>query len=199
MPPKTRERLLPFLGEALISGVEDDVLKNKITHWAIWSESREKISTLRSFFAAVKPRKVLIFTGRGDDVGKTAARLQYHHIAAGGLHGKMDKKGRRAALEDFRHSRTTALVTSDLAARGLDISGISHVIALDVPSEGGAYLHRAGRTARAGKEGIMVTIGDAEEMRALANLEKKLGIVIYPKERFGGGIAAPEIEEAEEI
>jgi superfamily II DNA/RNA helicase len=200
MPPKSRERLfsvtgeLPGMGEAGIDGAEEDVLRNKIHHWAIWSESREKIDTLRSFFVAAKPRKVLVFTARGDDVGKIAARLQYHHVAAGGLHGKMEKTSRRAALEDFRRGRLMALVTSDLAARGLDISGISHVIALDVPGEADAYLHRAGRTARAGKEGVMVTIGDAEEMRALAKLEKKLGIVIYPKELYQGTIAAPEVE-----
>jgi superfamily II DNA/RNA helicase len=83
-------------------------------------------------------------------------------------------------------------VSSDLAARGLDLPGITHVIALDVPADGEAYIHRAGRTGRAGKRGIMVSIGDEDEMRRLALLEKRLGLTVYPKELYGGRVVVPE-------
>jgi superfamily II DNA/RNA helicase len=104
----------------------------------------------------------------------------------------MDKKNRKQAIDDFRADRVKVLVASDLSARGLDIPGISHIIALDVGTGPEAYIHRAGRTARAGKRGVMVTIGNAEEMRTLARLEKKLGITVYPRELYKGTVVAPE-------
>jgi superfamily II DNA/RNA helicase len=199
LSPKSRERLLPLMGEKprSLTATDRDVLRQAIEHWALFAEERRKIGLLRSFLAAVRPRKALIFTARGAQVGNIAAQLQFHHLAAGALHGEMDKKARKQALDDFRRDRIRMLVTSDLAARGLDIPGISHIIALDVPQTGDPYIHRAGRTARAGNRGVMVTIGDAEELRRLSNLEKKLGIVIYPKELYGGNIMAPPPEEGE--
>ncbi|GHV82202.1 DEAD/DEAH box helicase [Spirochaetia bacterium] len=194
LPPKSRDRLLPFLGSSPVTEEHDghEVIRDRILHWAIFSEGRRKISTLRSFLAAARPRKALVFTARGGDVGNIVSQLQYHHLAASGLYGDMDKKTRKQALDDFRRDRLQILVTSDLAARGLDIAGISHIIALDVPNDSEAYIHRAGRTARAGNRGIVVTIGGEDEMRRLAALEKKLGIVVYPKELYNGKIAAPE-------
>jgi superfamily II DNA/RNA helicase len=196
MDRKSRERLLPLMGKTVGREEieEEDLLRDRITHWALWSEGRRKIATLRSFLAAVKPRKALVFTGRGGEVGNIVSQLQYHKIPAAGLFGDMDKKKRKAALDDFRADRARVLVSSDLAARGLDIPGISHIIALDVPAGVEAYIHRSGRTARAGKRGVMVTIGDGEEMRRLAALEKKLGITVYPKVLSRGGIYAPEPE-----
>jgi superfamily II DNA/RNA helicase len=73
------------------------------------------------------------------------------------------------------------------------------VIALDVPQDAEAYTHRAGRTGRAGKRGIMVSIGDEEEMRRLARLEKRLGLTVYPKELYRGRVAAPAEDETPEL
>jgi superfamily II DNA/RNA helicase len=100
----------------------------------------------------------------------------------------MDKKDRKEAVDSFRSGKAGVLVSSDLSARGLDFPDISHVIALDVPESKDAYIHRAGRTGRAGKRGIMVSIGDEIEMRRLAVLEKKLGIIVHPKELYGGKV-----------
>ncbi|MDR2785502.1 MAG: DEAD/DEAH box helicase [Treponema sp.] len=193
---KTRELILSLLDAEdrdfpLLESHDRAVLGERIQHWAIFSERRKKIDTLRSFLAAARPRKVLVFTAGAGEVGNILSRLQYHHIAASALFGGMDKGGRKQALDDFRKNRVTVLVSSDLAARGLDIDSISHIIALDVPQNGDAYIHRAGRTGRMGKAGIILTIGDAEEMRALAKLEKKLGIAIYPKELRGGKVTVP--------
>jgi superfamily II DNA/RNA helicase len=165
-----------------------------VEHWAFFCEGRRKTGLLRSFIAAADPEKALIFTGRGGEAGNIAAKLQHHKLAAGCLWGEMDKKSRKQALDDFRSGRIRFLVTSDLAARGLDIYGITHVISLDLSGDPDAYIHRAGRTARAGKRGIMVTIGDEAELRRLSAIEKRLGITVYPKELYGGRIAAP-VEE----
>jgi len=186
---KYKERLLPLLG----SNTTFIEAKEKITgieHWAFFSEDRKKISCLRSLLAAAKPKKALVFTARGGDAGNILSQLQFHHFAAGGIWGDMDKRARKAAMDGFRKGSLSVLVASDLACRGLDIPDLSHVIALDVPSDPELYLHRSGRTGRTGKRGIMASIGNEEEMYRLQKIEKKLGIVVYPKELYGGRILA---------
>jgi superfamily II DNA/RNA helicase len=191
---KNQDPLLPLMGSGvrIIETFEQEILRERIQHWAIWSEGRRKIQTLRSFLAAVKPKKALVFTGRSWDAEKIVSQLRDLSIAA--LYGGMDKNRRRDAMAGFRSGKITVLVSSDLAARGLDIPGITHVIALDVPRDGEAYIHRAGRTGRAGKRGLMISIGDEEEMRLLARLEKRLGLTVYPKELYRGQITAPAEE-----
>jgi superfamily II DNA/RNA helicase len=185
-----------FAGAEIIESEEREILRERIEHWAIFSEGRRKTRTLRALLSAIasgKSRcKALVFAGGNSEAGKIASLLQYHHIPAAGLSGGMDKKGRKGAVDAFRAGNISVLVASDLAARGLDIPGISHVIALDVPDDGEAYIHRAGRTGRAGRRGVMVSIGDEREMRRLAALEKKLGITVRPRELRGGMVCAPE-------
>ena len=172
---------------------EEDVLKKNIEHWAMHAESRDKIEVLKKFILAENPEKALIFTSRADQVENIYTKLAYKKIQCVPLHSKSDKRDRKAALDRFRGGKIKFLVTSDLAARGLDIQGITHIIQLDLPSDSDFFIHRAGRTARAGKKGINVVIGDEYELRKLSALEKKLGIVIYPKEIIYGKVCAPQI------
>jgi len=170
-----------------IESQSNEILQDKIEHWAIFSEKRKKEQTLRSLLAALNTKKkksrvkALVFTSRGDDAAVILSRLLYHRVSAAGLFGKIGKKPisgseRKEALDSFRNGSIEALVSTDLAARGLDIPDITHVIALDVPADSEVYIHRCGRTARAGKRGIMVTIGDETQMHLLAAMEKKLKI-----------------------
>jgi superfamily II DNA/RNA helicase len=187
---KIKDALHPLLDDALLIETEEhEILRERIEHWAVFSEGRRKTQTLRSFLSAARTKKVLVFLGRSFEAGKIVSTLQYHHIAAVGLYSKMDKKDRKEAVDRFRSGKAGVLVSSDLSARGLDFPDISHVIALDVPENKDAYIHRAGRTGRAGKRGIMVSIGDEVEMHRLASLEKKLGIIVRPKELFGGKVS----------
>jgi superfamily II DNA/RNA helicase len=201
---KARDRLLPLMGGA-VRTVESgglEVLRDQVEHWAIFSEDRQKIGTLCSLIAAIDKGKkgivkALIFTARGNHVENIAAQLQHRKLAAAGLWGGMEKKARKAAVDGFRSGSIRFLVTSDLAARGLDINDVGYIIALDTGEDQGAYIHRAGRTARAGKRGVMITIGSEADLRRLSKLEKNLGIIVYPKELYGGKIAAPS--ESDEI
>ena len=186
----------------IIESSDHEIIRERIEHWAIFSEKRRKIQTLRSLLAAIKGKKsrikALVFTSRNDEAGKILSQLQYHKVRAAGLFSKINNKPitgqeRKAALDSFREGKTEVLVSTDLAARGLDIPGISHVIAMDVPAESEVYIHRCGRTGRAGKRGIMVTIGDETQMRLLALLEKKLKIRVNPKELYEGRICVPEL------
>ena len=196
MSPQSRERLIPLLGEAVITleTEEQEILRERISHWAFFSEERRKISALCSLLIASRAKKALVFTARGGQVGNIVSRLQYHKIAAVGLHSDMEKKARKQAIDAFRSEQARVLVSSDLAARGLDIPAITHIISLDVPVSAEAYIHRAGRTARAGRRGVVASIGDAEELRRFVQLEKKLGITVYPKMLYKGRILTPEME-----
>jgi superfamily II DNA/RNA helicase len=197
-----------FSSAELIESSDHEILRERIEHWAVFSEKRRRVQTLRSLLAALKNKpskskkhriKALVFTSKGDEAGKILSQLQYHHIPAAGLFGKMNKKPltsteRKEALDLFRDGSIEALVSTDLAARGLDVKDITHVIALDVSQDSENYIHRCGRTGRAGKRGVMVTIGDETQMRLLASLEKKLKIRVMPKELYGGQICAPVLD-----
>ncbi|MDR0503686.1 MAG: DEAD/DEAH box helicase [Treponema sp.] len=195
-----------FKNAEIAQSDDHEILRERIEHWALFSEKRRKVQTLRSLLAAIKTRsskngksrvKALVFTSRNDEAGHVLSRLQYHHISAAGLFSKSGGKAlpgadRKTALDSFREGKIDVLVSTDLAARGLDIPGITHVIALDVPSDSEAYIHRCGRTARAGKRGVMATIGDETQMRLLVSLEKKLKICVYPKELYNGQVCTPQ-------
>jgi superfamily II DNA/RNA helicase len=170
----------------------EDVLKRNIVHWVFHSEGRDKIDTLRSFLLAEKPAKALVFTAIAGQVENIVAQLNFKKVPSSGIYAKLDKVERKRAIDDFRAGRSKVLVTSDLAARGLDIPDITHVIQLDVNENEDFFIHRAGRTARAGKSGINAIFGDEKELRNLARVEKKLGIVIYPKILYGGVVRTPE-------
>ncbi len=169
----------------------EDVLRKRITHWAIYAENRDKIETLRKLLAAENPTKALIFTSRADQVENIYNKLTYKKVQCAALHAKTDKQKRKAAIDRFRSGKEKILITSDLAARGLDIPEISHIIQMDFPGDEDFFIHRSGRTARAGKSGINVVIGDEWEMRHFAQLEKKLGITVYPKEIRNGKVVQP--------
>ncbi len=175
----------------------EDVLRKRITHWAIYAENRDKIDTLRKFLAAENPTKTLIFTSRADQVENIYNKLTYKKVVCAALHAKTDKQKRKAAIDRFRSGKEKILITSDLAARGLDIPEISHIIQMDFPQDEDFFIHRSGRTARAGKTGINVVIGDEWEMRHFAQLEKKLGITVYPKEVRDGKVTSPVIYDNE--
>ncbi len=170
---------------------KENILEKNITHWAIYAESRNKIDMLRKFLAAENPEKALVFASRADQVENIYSKLKYKKVECACLYAKADKQDRKAAIDRFRSGKEHILITSDLGARGLDISGITHVIQMDLPSDPDFFIHRAGRTARAGKTGINVVIGDEYEMNAFAALEKKLGIKVFPKEIRNGKVQAP--------
>ena len=186
---QTLKGLFSNLSEIILP--KEDILSKKITHYALFAESRDKISTLKSFILAENPEKVLVFTSRADQVENIAQKLQYKKVDCMALHAKTDKKERKAAIDRFRNGKCRILITSDLASRGLDIPGITHIVQMDLPSNEDFFVHRSGRTARAGKSGINVVIGDEYEMRKYAALEKKFGLKVYPKMLYKGKLVYP--------
>ncbi|MBR1535566.1 MAG: DEAD/DEAH box helicase [Treponema sp.] len=177
----------------------EDVLRKRITHYALFAETRDKIETLRKLLTAEKPEKALIFTSKVDQVANITAKLKYHNIECSALTAKTEKTERKATIDRFRSGKIKILVTSDLVARGMDIPNISHVIQMDMPSDDDFFIHRAGRTARMGKTGVNIVIGDAFEMRKYAAIEKKLKIIVYPRILYKGKLVDPnEVMEKSE-
>lgn len=181
-----------FNGELILLPPED-VLKKSISHWALYAESREKIDVLRKFLLAENPEKALIFTSRADQVENIYSKLKYKKIDCYALHSKTDKQLRKATIDRFKSGKIKILITSDLSARGLDIQNITHIIQMDLPDDTDFFVHRAGRTARAGKKGINVVIGDEYEMNSYSRLEKKFGLTVYPKQIRNGKVCEPEL------
>ena len=174
----------------------EDVLRKRITHLALFAETRDKIDTLRKLLLAEKPEKALIFTSKLDQVANIVSKLKFKNIECSALTAKTEKTERKATIDRFRSGKIKILVTSDLASRGLDIPNISHVIQMDMPSDDDFFIHRAGRTARMGKTGVNIVIGDSYEMRKYAAIEKKLKLTVYPRMLYKGRLVNPnEIEK----
>lgn len=181
-----------FCGSEAVILPEEDVISKNITHWAFFAEQREKIDLARKILNALDYTKVLVFTSRADQVEIIKQKFRFKNINCSALHAKTDKQERKSAIDRFRSGKEKILITSDLSARGLDIPEISHIIQMDFPSDEDFFVHRAGRTARAGKTGTNIVIGDEYELRNFATLEKKLKITVYPKEVRNGKIIEPK-------
>lgn len=199
--PNLEEKLVEFLeiGKENLKEVRlpvEDILKKKITHWAFYAQRRDKIPLLRSIIYSLNPEKALVFTGESGQVQNIVSRLVYKKVRdVAGINAKMDKFTKQEILRDYKKGKIKILVTSDLSARGLDIPDITHVIQMDIPQSQDFFVHRAGRTGRAGKTGINILIGDRGEMFRLKNFEKNLEIRIFPKMLYNGNIE--EIPEEE--
>jgi ATP-dependent RNA helicase RhlE len=116
--------------------------------------------------------RVLVFSRTKHGANKVAEDLAKRHISAEAIHGNKSQTARQRALENFRAGKIRVLVATDIAARGIDIDGITHVINFDLPNVPESYVHRIGRTARAGADGIAISFCDSEERAFLRDIEK---------------------------
>jgi ATP-dependent RNA helicase RhlE len=123
---------------------------------------------------------VLVFTRTRLRTERVAEFLKSHHVNMGWIHGDRSQELRTRALDDFRAGRSRVLVSTDIAARGIDISDLTHVVNFDVPEAGEDYIHRVGRTARAGATGAAWTFVGVEEEQDLRTIERALGLV-FPR------------------
>ncbi len=149
-----------------------------ISHQIFWTSERRKFGDLRSFLRKRQGENALIFCNRKRDVGVVRRALSAAGFSAGALHGDMDQFSRSAMLEQFRSGEVALLVASNVAARGLDIAQIGHVINFDVPMHAEDYVHRVGRTGRAGEQGEAFTLATADELHHVEAIESLMGKMI---------------------
>jgi ATP-dependent RNA helicase RhlE len=137
--------------------------------------AREKKRDLLSYLIQTRDLKqVLVFTGTRIGANRLAHQLRRDHIHADAIHGDKTQAERELALQDFKAGKTAVLVATDVASRGLDIEGLPQVINFDVPHSPEDYVHRIGRTGRAGLTGEAISLVSPEDMEALAAIEKLL-------------------------
>ena len=122
--------------------------------------------------------QVLVFTARKSGADILVSKLQAAGIEADVMHGDKDQKSRRRALDAFANGHVQVLVATDVAQRGLDIEGISHVVNYDVPQDADDYVHRIGRTGRAGASGTAVTFMAAQEIGLVKDIERAVGMAL---------------------
>jgi superfamily II DNA/RNA helicase len=156
----------------------DLIVNPNIDHFYIVVDQRDKLDTVRKLIHASNTPKAVVFVHRNDTAVDLAARLEHHKIVVADLHSSHDKEIRKQAMQSFSRGTARVLIASDVAARGLDIPGITHVFNLDVPGKGKDYLHRVGRSGRAGAQGVAVSILVQSEVRLVKQFEKDLGIQI---------------------
>jgi superfamily II DNA/RNA helicase len=127
--------------------------------------------------------RALIFTRTKHGADKVVRGLNRSGIGAEAIHGNKSQSQRERVLAAFRKGEVRTLVATDIAARGIDVDGISHVVNFDMPNVPETYVHRIGRTARAGAEGIAISLCDREEMAFLRDIEKLIRMTIPASDR----------------
>ena len=163
-----------------------DQVNAAIEHFYIECEERDKPEVLRKLLRALRPERAIVFMHRNANAEVLAAKLAHHQIAAVDLHGAHDNARRKKAIDDFRQADAKVLIASDIAARGLDIRGVSHVFNFDIPTQSKDYLHRVGRTSRAGSAGCAVSLMTAQELRLVKRYRSELDIALRVGHLSGG-------------
>lgn len=140
---------------------------------------KKKREALRDLLCSQDIQNAVIFCNRKRDISTLLSSMKRHGFSATGLHGDMTQSARLAALDEFKNGQIPLLVASDVAARGLDIPSVSHVFNFDVPSNAEDYVHRVGRTGRAGRHGHAFTlIAGEDDEKAILAIEKLTGQTI---------------------
>ena len=146
----------------------------RIAQKVFFVDKPDKDALLIRMLRDSKIDKVIIFTQRKHIANRVSEKLHAARIPSAAIHGNKSQSARTQALDGFRTGRIRALVATDLAARGIDVDGITHVINYELPNEPETYVHRIGRTARAGAEGDAVSFCSAEERDYLRDIERLL-------------------------
>ncbi|MEE8297263.1 MAG: DEAD/DEAH box helicase [Hyphomicrobium sp.] len=179
MPPEITRLVDQFLtNPQRIEVAPPATAPNAITQRFRFCKSGEdwaKREILRELIGTQNVRNAIIFCNRKVDVAILHKSLVKHGFSAGALHGDMDQKSRMETLDKFRSGDLMLLAASDVAARGLDIPDVSHIFNFDLPWQSDDYVHRIGRTGRAGKEGFSASLVTTEELKSLKDIEKMLG------------------------
>jgi ATP-dependent RNA helicase RhlE len=139
-------------------------------------EASGKRHLLASLLRDPTMTRAIVFTRTKRGADRVALQLSQEKISATAMHGNLGQNARQRALESFKAGTVRVLVATDLAARGIDVAGVSHVINYELPNEPESYVHRIGRTARNGATGIAVAFCDATELAYLNSIEKLTGV-----------------------
>lgn len=178
MPGTIKQLIQNYMSKHVIQ-IEADmetVGHQGIDHQFVVVEPIEKLEVLMHFLNSKLGQRGIIFCKTKAAVNKLAKNLAIHKFSSGALHGSLSQGIRDRIMGQFREGRIDILVATDLAARGIDVKEISYVVNYHLPDVYETYVHRSGRTARAGAKGLSLTVIQPEELFEIADFEKELGI-----------------------
>jgi ATP-dependent RNA helicase RhlE len=161
----------------------------------------DKRALLRTLLENPEMRRVIVFTRTKHGANKVADNLSRSGVAAGAIHGNKSQSARQAALDDFRRGRSRVLVATDIAARGIDVEAVTHIVNYELPNVPETYVHRIGRTGRAGATGAALSFCDAAERAYLRDIErlvrKPIAVIASPLPQTKAAAVAPAKPAAE--
>jgi ATP-dependent RNA helicase DeaD len=178
MPATVKQLIQNYLNKNVVhvSANMETVGNQKINHEYIVVDPIEKLDVIMHFLNSKEGERGIIFCKTKAAVNKLAKNLAINRFSSGALHGSLSQGIRDRIMEQFREGHINILIATDLAARGIDVKEISYVVNYHLPDAYEAYVHRSGRTGRAGAKGMALTILQEEEIIQIADFEKELGI-----------------------
>lgn len=159
---------------------------SQVEHYYVVCDERERIGLASRLIRTLNIKKGILFLNHLDKVNETTQKLQYKGIEAGSLSADSSKTERATVMKNFQAGKVNILVGSDLAARGLDISDVTHIINIHPPVDADTYIHRAGRTGRMGKAGTVISLITEKERFIIDKFKKKLEIEIEERDYSRG-------------
>jgi ATP-dependent RNA helicase RhlE len=150
----------------------------KIDQKVNFVEKSNKPLLLKSILKDETIKSMLVFSRTKHGADRIVKHLEKANVTAAAIHGNKSQNNREKALNNFREQKIRVLVATDIAARGIDVAQVSHVVNFDLPNDPESYVHRIGRTARAGREGIAIAFCDPEEVKLLKAIEKFIRIKV---------------------
>jgi ATP-dependent RNA helicase DeaD len=181
MPPEIRRLASQYLYDPVTVRVEAETLTvETVEQFGLEVEPRAKVDALVRVLDAERPEQALVFVRTKIRCDRLFRALQDRGFDVKALHGDMTQGARDGVMIAFKEGRLPLLVATDVAARGLDITGVSHVINFDVPVTPDVYVHRVGRTARVGRSGRAITLYERRERREIEAIERHAGVRLAP-------------------
>jgi ATP-dependent RNA helicase RhlE len=177
MPPDIAALARTILTDPVhVEVVPESTTAEKITQRVIFVDRAGKPALLAQVVSDTRVKRTLVFTRTKHGANRVVQQLEKARVLAAAIHGNKSQGARQRALEAFRTGEIPVLVATDIAARGIDVEGITHVINYDLPNVPESYVHRIGRTARAGASGLAISFCDREEIEFLRDIERLIGL-----------------------
>lgn len=189
LPPVVEQLAKELTADAEVIRVEKDetIQAAGVDHIYFVAEARDKIKMLEKI-SRLEDIKALVFVKDIGNLTVMAEKLDFKNISSSTLHSDLSKFDRQKAIKNFRTGKTNMLIATDVAARGLDIKGVTHVVHFDFPKDMNQYVHRSGRTGRFGASGTVISLVTEREERELKKMAKELGHTAEKKVMRGGQI-----------
>jgi ATP-dependent RNA helicase DeaD len=195
MPPEIRRLADQYLYDPVTVQVKAATLTvDSVEQFQVPAQSKEKVPMLVRVLESERPKQAIVFTRTKIRCDQLFRTLQDKGMNVKALHGDLSQGQRDGVMLAFKGGRVPLLVATDVAARGLDISTVTHVINFDVPTSPDVYVHRIGRTGRVGRSGRAITFVEARQKRELEAIERHIGMEIAPWTEGATAVPAP-VEE----